>query len=113
MNRRSFLSLFAGAAAASTVSYFLPPIGGWKSDVIVNPYPAFPPKSELDAAMARLNAYWDSIRSEAQRIFDDPRNLEIAAQQMGIPTLHTFDGLYPLQGYLHVDGGRHEYAGLA
>jgi hypothetical protein len=40
MNRRSFLSLFAGAAAASTVSYFLPPIGGWKSDVIAQPeYP--------------------------------------------------------------------------
>lgn len=37
MNRRSLLGLLAGAAAASTVSYFLPPIGGWKSDIIANP----------------------------------------------------------------------------
>lgn len=42
MNRRGFLKLFAGAAAAAVVAeavptYFLPPIGGWKSDVIVNP----------------------------------------------------------------------------
>lgn len=37
MNRRRFLSLFAGAAAASTTAYFLPPICGWKSDVIAHP----------------------------------------------------------------------------
>lgn len=37
MNRRSFLGLLAAAAVGSTASYFLPPIGGWKSDVIFNP----------------------------------------------------------------------------
>jgi hypothetical protein len=37
MDRRGFLRLLAGAAAASTTAYFLPPIGGWRSDVIVNP----------------------------------------------------------------------------
>lgn len=36
MNRRRFLSILAGTAAASTVSYFLPPIGGWHSDVIAH-----------------------------------------------------------------------------
>lgn len=36
MNRRRFLSILAGTAAASTVSYFLPPIGGWRSDVIAH-----------------------------------------------------------------------------
>jgi hypothetical protein len=33
MNRRGFLKLFATAAP----TYFLPPIGGWSSDVIVHP----------------------------------------------------------------------------
>jgi hypothetical protein len=39
MNRRGFLKLFGGAAAVATVAptYFFSPIGGWKSDVIVNP----------------------------------------------------------------------------
>jgi hypothetical protein len=37
MNRRSFLKILAGTAAASTTAYFLPPIGGWKSDVIAQP----------------------------------------------------------------------------
>ena len=37
LNRRSFLSLLAGAGAASATSYFFAPIGGWKSDVIVHP----------------------------------------------------------------------------
>lgn len=36
MNRRSFLSLLAGAGAASATSYFFAPIGGWKSDVIAH-----------------------------------------------------------------------------
>lgn len=37
MNRRRFLSLLAGAGAASATSYFFAPIGGWKSDVIAQP----------------------------------------------------------------------------
>lgn len=42
MNRRSFLKILAGTAAASTTAYFLPPIGGWKSDVIAHaPYHYF------------------------------------------------------------------------
>lgn len=37
MNRRRFLSILAGAGAASATSYFFAPIGGWKSDVIAQP----------------------------------------------------------------------------
>lgn len=39
MNRRSFLRLFAAAAPVAAVAptYFFAPVGGWKSDVIVNP----------------------------------------------------------------------------
>jgi hypothetical protein len=39
MNRRGFLKLFASAAPVAVVAptYFFAPIGGWKSDVIVNP----------------------------------------------------------------------------
>lgn len=37
LDRRRFLSTLFGAAAASTTAYFLPPIGGWHSDVIANP----------------------------------------------------------------------------
>jgi hypothetical protein len=36
MNRRRFLQILAGTAAASTTAYFLSPIGGWKSDLIVH-----------------------------------------------------------------------------
>lgn len=39
MNRRRFLSILAGAGAASATSYFFAPIGGWKSDVIAQPNP--------------------------------------------------------------------------
>jgi hypothetical protein len=51
MNRRNFLRLLAGAAAAPAVTYFLPPIGGWKSDVIVNPF-ASPPWMAGDQIIA-------------------------------------------------------------
>lgn len=42
LTRRGFFRLFGGAAAAAAVAavaptYFIPPIGGWKSDVIANP----------------------------------------------------------------------------
>lgn len=37
MDRRNFLRVLAGAAAAPAVTHFLPPIGGWHSDVIVHP----------------------------------------------------------------------------
>ena len=39
MNRRSFLQLFGMAApvVAAAPTYFFAPIGGWKSDVILNP----------------------------------------------------------------------------
>ena len=36
MNRH-FLRILAGAAAAPAVTYFLPPIGGWKSSPAVDP----------------------------------------------------------------------------
>ncbi len=39
MNRRGFIRLLGiGAASAVVPKYFLPPIGGWRSDTIVNPY---------------------------------------------------------------------------
>lgn len=38
MNRRRFLGLLAGAGAATATTYFLSPIGGWKSDVILSPH---------------------------------------------------------------------------
>jgi hypothetical protein len=43
VNRRAFLKLFAaaGPVAAIAPTYFFAPIGGWRSDVIVNPL--FPP----------------------------------------------------------------------
>jgi hypothetical protein len=37
MNRRNFLRILAGAVAAPTVTPFLPPIGGWHSNVIIRP----------------------------------------------------------------------------
>ena len=39
MNRRGFLRGLLGTAAVAATNpvHFLPPIGGWKSDVIVNP----------------------------------------------------------------------------
>lgn len=38
LNRRGFLRMLGGAAAAAAApTYFLPPIGGWTSDVIVKP----------------------------------------------------------------------------
>lgn len=37
MNRRTFLQSLFGVAAATTTAYFLPPIGGWHSDVIARP----------------------------------------------------------------------------
>jgi hypothetical protein len=43
MDRRSFLKTLLGTAAASTTSYFLPPIGGWHSNYIVGIDPAFIP----------------------------------------------------------------------
>jgi len=36
MNRRGFLKLLGMGAAVSTVTHFLPPIGGWHSDVIAH-----------------------------------------------------------------------------
>jgi hypothetical protein len=37
MNRRRFLELIAGTGAAKVATHFLPPIGGWHSDVIAKP----------------------------------------------------------------------------
>lgn len=59
MNRRGFLKLFGGAAAATAAAaiapkYFFAPIGGWKSSILVNPiectigqYADYPPLTEL------------------------------------------------------------------
>jgi hypothetical protein len=70
LNRRSFLSLLAGSAAASTTAYFLSPIGGWHSDVIVNPYDlplasrqhAALDRAALDRAMRVLNEYFEATK---------------------------------------------------
>jgi hypothetical protein len=41
MNRRNFLRVLAGAIATPAVArtYFLPPIGGWTSDIILHRNP--------------------------------------------------------------------------
>jgi hypothetical protein len=93
MNRRGFLKLLAGAAAASTTAYFLPPIGGWKSDVIAQPWP----KPTLLEPMFLHGLRYYNVASTSgeylgvqRRIWDDPRNLEIAMDKMGI-VAHPFD----------------------
>lgn len=53
MDRRRFLKILAGAAAAPAVTYFLPPIGGWRSDVIVHPSN---PCAVADVLAAQLEA---------------------------------------------------------
>lgn len=62
MNRRSFLKLFAaaGPAAAIAPTYFFAPIGGWKSDLIINPnlplrFVDLRAKDYLDALYANAN----------------------------------------------------------
>jgi hypothetical protein len=60
LTRRGFFRLFGGAAAAVAVAavaptYFIPPIGGWKSSTIINPNECtighyadyYPPPAEL------------------------------------------------------------------
>jgi hypothetical protein len=71
VNRRSFLGLLAGAGAATATSYFFAPIGGWKSDVIIDPnaelrakwmeaYPTLEQQGEwLERAQRRLEEYWN------------------------------------------------------
>lgn len=70
MDRRGFLRLLAGAgvAAATNPVHFLAPIGGWKSDVIVNPN---------DGALTM--AHWPppGIEVGDMLIFDlDPRDMK-------------------------------------
>lgn len=66
MDRRGFLKCFGGLMAAKAVerTYFLPPIGGWKSDVIINP------AYEIDAVT--LEKF---MLSTAQAIFYGPNPL--------------------------------------
>lgn len=54
MNRRSFLKIFAaaGPVAAVAPTYFFAPVGGWKSDVIVNPL-----QERLDASCRIMDDY--------------------------------------------------------
>lgn len=62
LTRRGFFRLFGGAAAAVAVAavaptYFIPPIGGWKSDVILYPQmPAIP--EEIWEAQRLLTVYY-------------------------------------------------------
>lgn len=51
MNRRDFLRLFAAASPAAAVAptYFFAPVGGWKSDLILNPYESSVPLGPVDA----------------------------------------------------------------
>lgn len=45
MNRRSFLKMMGSVAPVAAVAptYFFAPVGGWKSDVIINPHADLPP----------------------------------------------------------------------
>lgn len=72
MNRRRFLQILAGTAAASTTAYFLPPIGGWKSDVIAHAFPKCPPRCiahlhlwQVEEMMVRQRAYFNAKIEEA------------------------------------------------
>lgn len=60
MNRRSFLQLLGMAAPAAVIApkYFLAPIGGWRSDVIVNPSETIALQHEL--VRAELDTLYES-----------------------------------------------------
>jgi hypothetical protein len=60
MDRRNFFRLLAGAALAPAVTHFLPPVGGWHSDVIENPTDLWAESllpSEVNAGLFGLRYY--------------------------------------------------------
>ena len=64
MNRRSFLKLFAaaGPVAAVAPTYFFAPVGGWKSDVILNPWDTLTPyQVRLNAALQAIDSYMERV----------------------------------------------------
>jgi hypothetical protein len=60
MNRRSFLKLFtaAGPVAAVAPTYFFAPVGGWKSDVIIDP---FSYQVRFDKALQLIDDYMERV----------------------------------------------------
>lgn len=88
ISRRGFFRLFgAAAAAAAAPTYFLPPIGGWKSATILNPnhYRYFVADDLVQSGP-----------SEAARLYYNPQFLEnlksnmdfaLMAQTLQLPTV--------------------------
>lgn len=66
MNRRGFLKLFGNAAIVASTNpvHFIAPIGGWTSDVIINPNGL----SETAVEAIELEQ-WMSLESSASGIF--------------------------------------------
>ena len=84
MNRRAFLRMIAGTAAATAApTYFLPPIGGWKSDVIAHAPGLYWDHHTPAQIMTDLNAMLAHIygirRAPGEKDADLLRRLEVAA----------------------------------
>lgn len=72
MDRRSFLKLFAaaGPVAAAAPTYFFAPVGGWKSDTIVNPFvsPPWMAGDQVIGIQERLNRSLQLIDDYMERV---------------------------------------------
>lgn len=109
MNRRGFLKLLAGAGAATATSYFFAPVGGWHSDVIVNPHTPLTP-SALEMAIARQHAYYaqqprpnywyvhPEMYKRCQELMRKPGTILVAQQGMRLGDIIIADSSQPDDG---------------
>lgn len=85
MNRRSFLKLFAaaGPVAAAAPTYFFAPVGGWKSNMIVNPFASCPwmVGDQVIGIQERLNGSLRVIDAYVERV-------TVGIELNGIPYWH-------------------------
>lgn len=78
MNRRAFLRILAGAAPVAVVApkYFFAPVGGWKPDVIINPY-----NERFNTAMRIIDDWMRRVEDAPtgrQWMFIHPAQAEVA-----------------------------------
>lgn len=88
MNRRVFLRLLGAAAPVAAVAptYFFAPVGGWKSDVIVNPF-----QDRLDRALAMVDDWARKVRDDGERRWiAHPANADQLSRIMGDHRLNLF-----------------------